>query len=233
MRGLFVPALALAACSADSAPSNAASDNGVAINKAAAANSAQTNASAGAAASLTGSRDQQIAQVLARILGMSGTRDWDSARLAFPGATWRPVTPLPAGDGRGTHQQEGAIRLGGGSFSIELSGTRERVNLFYLSADFEQNREGVLSALQAQGVAWRRAGCLGNINYREHVQLTANGRSARLEMHQVISRPGATAGAADPNGAYVFDFGRPPEPITAAQAEEYCRYDGPTESGAR
>jgi hypothetical protein len=229
MRNFLLSALALAACSADPSPSNAAGDNGTA----AVESSAQANASTGAPASLSGSRDQQIAQVLARILERSGTRDWDSARSAFPRAAWQAVTPLPAGDGGGTHRQEGAIRLGGAAFEISLSGTRERVNSFYLSASSEQNRDGVLSALQAQGVAWRRVGCLGYVNYREHVQLTANGRSARLQMHEVISRPGGVSGEAGPNGAYEFDFARPPEQISAAEAEQYCRYDGPEESGAQ
>ncbi len=153
---------------------------------------------------LNGSREEQIAQVLAAIVPVGASRDWTAAQAAFPGARWgeRTSSTVPTTDG-GTHTTDyldGSIDLTGGRFRIIMYGAPERVVSIELDAP-----EGVRAdvpalrrALATRGASWRLIRCdpaVAGTVIHAIVELTVGDQSAIFAM---ISGEGGSA--------YIFGF---------------------------
>lgn len=232
MRLIVLGAMALVGCSAGSPPSNAAENAAVAPaeagNQAAAAN-ATANAAEPAPAGLSGTQAERVAQLLVNIVGVSGSRDWDAARNAFPGARWDERTsdtrqtvvmngqrvPTTQSVTGATDVLLGSIELAGTSFDIIINGSRERVQLISLSAPGGTvvDRAALRRAVAARGATWRRTGCMGmDVTV---VELTANGHTA------LLSDTVNSGSRVEPSSDYSFSFGEPE--YVAADLSQDCQ----------
>ena len=160
-----------------------------------AGNLVQSGQAAETPARLSGSREEQVAQVLAAIVPVSESRDWAAAQAAFPGARWdertSDTTPTRVEGGITypgaletlgyTDALEGSIDLGGGPFRIMIMGTRERVTNIRLDApeNVRIGRTALRRALLARGAGWRLLRCdpVGEAMTQTIVELTARGRA--------------------------------------------------------
>jgi hypothetical protein len=170
----------------------------------------------GAPVRMTGSRDEQVAQLLAAIVPVGASRDWAAARAAFPGARWEERTsdtsPTRVEGGITYPSQldslgysdalEGSIDLNGDRFTIFIAGTPERVTLIRLNAPEGSlvSRTALRRALSARGVGWRLIRCdpIGDTITELIVELSAGSRSATFQ--------DTFSGQAS---AYIFSFGAP------------------------
>lgn len=133
------------------------------------------------AQAVTGSRPQQIAQVLGNITMASQSRSWDAAVAAFPGAAWQPrESHAPLWDGS-TLTQIGSIDLGGAIYQARVTGLPDRVKEIHLSSPGNDGVEWslVADALREQGTQARNIGC-HSPNGFGYVGLAREGRSAIL-----------------------------------------------------
>jgi hypothetical protein len=143
----------------------------------------------------SGSREGQVAQLLAAIVPVSASRDWAAAQAAFPGARWEArrsnTVPTVVKDGITYPSQleslgytdalDGSIDLNGDRFRITIIGTPERVTGIRLFAPEGTliSRTTLSRALAAHGVGWRMLRCnpIGDTNVPIIVELTAGGQS--------------------------------------------------------
>jgi hypothetical protein len=171
---------------------------------------------------LSGSRAEQVAQVLAAIIPVSRSRDWAAARAAFPGARWgeRTSSTVPTTDGstHATDYLDGSIDLDGDRYRIIMYGTPARVASIELDAP-EGIRADVAAlrrALATRGASWRLIRCdpVGEAMTHAVLELTAGGQSAIFSM---LSGEGG--------GAYIFSFDEalpqdPPRECAEAQLRD-------------
>ena len=173
---------------------------------------------------LSGSREEQLAQVLAAIVPVSASRDWAAAQAAFPGARWEERTsdtaptvveggitdgsqPEPPSD---TDALGGSIDLNGDRFAINIYGSPERVTMIGLRPPDGTlvSRAALFRALAARGVGWRLLRCepISYIIGVTIVELTVGGQSAILtaffsgEGSDYVFRFDEGFGPADPPG---------------------------------
>jgi hypothetical protein len=209
MRALLLTTLFLAACGTGPGPANNSSADPAANvappppSNQAAGNAAEANQAASAPAALSGSREQQVAQVLAAIVPISASRDWDAARAAFPGARWERRTSDANPRLGFTDVLTGDIAIAGVDYTIVINGSGRAVNTIMLSAPEGTvlDRAGLRRALEARGVAWRRTGCMGMTV--TVVQLSANGRST------LLSDSVNSGSRVEPSSYYGFSFAEP------------------------
>jgi hypothetical protein len=145
---------------------------------------------------LSGSREDQVAQLFAAIIPVGTSRDWAAAQAAFPGARWEPrtsdTTPTVVRDGityPGALETNGytdvldwSIDLDGGRFLIMITGTPERATRIRLDAPegVRISRTALRRAFAARGVGWRLLRCdpLGDSTAQTIVELAVGGQSA-------------------------------------------------------
>ncbi|MFN3514529.1 MAG: hypothetical protein ACK41C_15885 [Phenylobacterium sp.] len=170
---------AAAAAAAD--PSPAVSADPIAEPQAQAASSTQAASVQPPPLALQGSRTDRIAGLLRNSVGPSQSRDWDTARAAFPGARWRARKTHPARWDGSTVTHGGSIDLGGAVYEIHLSGTANRVNQIHLSSpgDDTVEWEPIEKALRTLGVRPQNIGCHSPTGFG-YVRLTYGGQSAIL-----------------------------------------------------
>jgi hypothetical protein len=142
-----------------------------------------------------GSREERVAQLLTAMVPVSASRDWATARAAFPGARWEArrsnTVPTMVKDGITYPSQldslgytdllDGSIDLSGDRFRITIIGTPERVTGIRLIAPEGTliSRTTLSRALAARGVGWRMLRCnpIGDTNVPIIVELTAGGQA--------------------------------------------------------
>lgn len=209
MRAVLIATLMLAACGSGAGPANNASTDlaadpaGAARSNQAAGNVAEANQAAAAPVALSGSREEQVAQLLAALVPVSASRDWNAARAAFPGARWDRRTSDANPQLGFTDVLTGDIAVAGANYSIVINGSRGAVNIIMFNAPegIVLDRAGLRRALEARGVTWRRTGCMGMAV--TVVQLSANGRSTLLS-------DSVNAGSrVEPSSYYSFSFDEP------------------------
>lgn len=145
---------------------------------------------------LRGSREEQVARLLAAMIQVGASREWAIAQAAFPGARWEARTsdtaPTRIEDGITYPSQletlgytdllDGSIDLNGERFRITITGTVERVTGVRLQApeNVRVERAALRRAFDAQGVGWRLLRCnpIGETIVEQILELTAGGRSA-------------------------------------------------------
>lgn len=145
---------------------------------------AQTPAPAPAAASvgeLSGTRPEQMAQLLRNIVAVTQSRSWDATVAAFSGARWQPRTSHAPNWVGSTSTQSGTILIGGAAYGVSIGGTSARINeiVFDSPGDDLMEWEPIEAALRAIGLQPRNVGCHSPTGFG-WVRLTADGHSAVL-----------------------------------------------------
>lgn len=197
MRFILGLMVALAACSAGPGQSNAAGGDNAAEGA-----TANIQAAVGAPAALSGTPANRIAQLLARIVPVSRSRNWAAAQAAFPGARWGNRERLPAGE-RSAERQTGTIVIGRETYEIWIEGAGDIVNaVSFNTPRTDIDRGAIGRALNTNGVQWQKLGCIGSMNHIEYLRLTAGGIAAVLQDGESADGPGG----ARLNRTYDFDF---------------------------
>lgn len=132
-------------------------------------------------AELSGSRPEQIAQLLRNLVGATQSRTWDSVIAAFPGAQWQARTNHAANWTGSTSTQRGSIMLGGAEYGVSIGGTAARINeiMFDSPGDDLVGWAPIEAALRALGMEARNIGCHSPTGFG-WVRLAASGKSAVL-----------------------------------------------------
>lgn len=137
-------------------------------------------------AALTGSRNDQMAQVLRNLVGALQTRTWDAALAAFPGARWKARRTHARSWIGATQSQDGAVRIGNATYGVEVNGTATRILgiTFDSPGDDTMDWEPIAAALRRIGVQPTNIGCHSPTGFG-WVRLTAGNGSAVL--HKAVN----------------------------------------------
>ncbi|OYX63957.1 MAG: hypothetical protein B7Y88_12110 [Sphingomonadales bacterium 32-64-17] len=135
---------------------------------------------------LTGTRIEQLAQLLRNIAPAAHERSWVRAMAAFPGASWGARESHRPNWYGSDQSLSGVIRLDGVTYDIGISGTAEVVNEINIGGPGNDNLEWseIAAAIPATGASSRNIGCHSPTGFG-YVRLTFEGQSA--VMHKFMN----------------------------------------------
>ena len=143
-------------------------------------------ATTGSAPALSGTRVEQLAQMLRNIVPATHARDWESAIAAFPGAQWAARESHQPNWFGSNQSLSGTISLAGVRYDVGISGTAEIVNEISIGGPGNDNLEWseIAAAIPATGASSRNIGCHSPTGYG-YVRIDYQGLSAI--MHKFLN----------------------------------------------
>jgi len=154
---------------------------GLAFTAASASDGVDAPASAAAVSALQGTRTERLAQLFRNVVAATGSRSYETAMAAFPGAAWQARATFPARWGGVTTSQGGSIDLGGATYDIAIDGTADRIISIGFTGPGDDNLpwEPIETAIRAIGMQSRNIGCHSPTGFG-YVRLTDGAHTAIL-----------------------------------------------------
>lgn len=163
-----------------------------------------------APSALAGTRAEQVAQLIAKIIPLATSRNWDEAFAAFPGAQWQEPTEFTDGlSGDRIREVRGQLQVAGLNYRINLNGRLDRLGDVTLDApeDVRQplNWAQAGVALAAQGIQAELIVCADGPRGDGYRTLSLAGQSALLNFYTSDGHRGES---------YHFGFDNPYNPAS-------------------